>query len=214
MLDWLGKMLQLPESFLTENGGEGGGVIQVRRAGCPAPGTRVHWESSHGGWGGRRSGGVLVRPLETAKLTLGTLGLGLGPGATSPTLSRPCSQGDCHAAGATAQPRWPWAAKAPTTPHVCRSLSCPAEAAFSVGGVNPSLHSTCTTDRLWVRTSIRGHGARGTVMVGRVVCPSGVCRAKAAEQTGTRCGFISKQEGGLYRTSSLSDITSLESGGW
>ncbi|XP_045053397.1 aromatic-L-amino-acid decarboxylase isoform X1 [Desmodus rotundus] len=28
MLDWLGKMLQLPESFLTENGGEGGGVIQ------------------------------------------------------------------------------------------------------------------------------------------------------------------------------------------
>ncbi|XP_024902714.1 aromatic-L-amino-acid decarboxylase [Pteropus alecto] len=28
MMDWLGKMLQLPEAFLMEKGGEGGGVIQ------------------------------------------------------------------------------------------------------------------------------------------------------------------------------------------
>ena len=29
MLDWLGKMLQLPEDFLAGTGGQGGGVIQV-----------------------------------------------------------------------------------------------------------------------------------------------------------------------------------------
>ena len=29
MLDWLGKMLQLPEDFLSETQGQGGGVIQV-----------------------------------------------------------------------------------------------------------------------------------------------------------------------------------------
>ncbi|XP_075413644.1 aromatic-L-amino-acid decarboxylase isoform X5 [Tenrec ecaudatus] len=29
MMDWLGKMLELPEAFLAESGGEGGGVIQV-----------------------------------------------------------------------------------------------------------------------------------------------------------------------------------------
>lgn len=40
MMDWLGKMLQLPEAFLAENAGEGGGVIQVR------------W----GGWGAQISG--------------------------------------------------------------------------------------------------------------------------------------------------------------
>lgn len=28
MLDWLGKMLQLPEEFLACSGGKGGGVIQ------------------------------------------------------------------------------------------------------------------------------------------------------------------------------------------
>uniref|UniRef100_A0A2K5UM73 Aromatic-L-amino-acid decarboxylase n=2 Tax=Macaca TaxID=9539 RepID=A0A2K5UM73_MACFA len=28
MMDWLGKMLELPKAFLTENAGEGGGVIQ------------------------------------------------------------------------------------------------------------------------------------------------------------------------------------------
>uniref|UniRef100_G1Q913 Aromatic-L-amino-acid decarboxylase n=2 Tax=Myotis TaxID=9434 RepID=G1Q913_MYOLU len=28
MLDWLGKMLRLPETFLAEKGGAGGGVIQ------------------------------------------------------------------------------------------------------------------------------------------------------------------------------------------
>ncbi|KAG8240020.1 hypothetical protein J437_LFUL017755 [Ladona fulva] len=31
MLDWLGKMLQLPPSFLACSGGKGGGVIQVCR---------------------------------------------------------------------------------------------------------------------------------------------------------------------------------------
>lgn len=30
MMDWLGKMLELPKAFLTEKAGEGGGVIQVR----------------------------------------------------------------------------------------------------------------------------------------------------------------------------------------
>lgn len=30
MLDWLGKMLQLPECFLAGTHGHGGGVIQVR----------------------------------------------------------------------------------------------------------------------------------------------------------------------------------------
>lgn len=30
MLDWLGKMLDLPEEFLACSGGKGGGVIQVR----------------------------------------------------------------------------------------------------------------------------------------------------------------------------------------
>jgi hypothetical protein len=30
MLDWLGKMLDLPKEFLACNGGKGGGVIQVR----------------------------------------------------------------------------------------------------------------------------------------------------------------------------------------
>ena len=29
MLDWLGKMLQLPKDFLSETQGQGGGVIQV-----------------------------------------------------------------------------------------------------------------------------------------------------------------------------------------
>ena len=29
MLDWLGKMLDLPKEFLTSGGGKGGGVIQV-----------------------------------------------------------------------------------------------------------------------------------------------------------------------------------------
>lgn len=33
MLDWLGKMLRLPEAFLAEKGGAGGGVIQVRLGG-------------------------------------------------------------------------------------------------------------------------------------------------------------------------------------
>lgn len=31
MMDWLGKMLELPEAFLAGKAGEGGGVIQVRR---------------------------------------------------------------------------------------------------------------------------------------------------------------------------------------
>lgn len=31
MMDWLGKMLQLPHVFLAEEGSKGGGVIQVRR---------------------------------------------------------------------------------------------------------------------------------------------------------------------------------------
>ena len=30
MMDWLGKMVQLPEAFLAGEAGEGGGVIQVR----------------------------------------------------------------------------------------------------------------------------------------------------------------------------------------
>lgn len=29
MMDWLGKMLELPEAFLAGRAGEGGGVIQV-----------------------------------------------------------------------------------------------------------------------------------------------------------------------------------------
>lgn len=29
VLDWLGKMLNLPEEFLSGSGGNGGGVIQV-----------------------------------------------------------------------------------------------------------------------------------------------------------------------------------------
>jgi aromatic-L-amino-acid decarboxylase len=29
MLDWLGKMLELPKEFLAASGGKGGGVIQV-----------------------------------------------------------------------------------------------------------------------------------------------------------------------------------------
>ena len=39
MMDWLGKMLQLPEAFLAGEAGEGGGVIQVRpRAPARLPG--------------------------------------------------------------------------------------------------------------------------------------------------------------------------------
>jgi aromatic-L-amino-acid decarboxylase len=30
MLDWLGKMLELPKEFLASTGGKGGGVIQVK----------------------------------------------------------------------------------------------------------------------------------------------------------------------------------------
>lgn len=30
MLDWLGKMISLPEEFLAGKDGQGGGVIQVR----------------------------------------------------------------------------------------------------------------------------------------------------------------------------------------
>ena len=30
MLDWLGKMIDLPKEFLACSGGKGGGVIQVR----------------------------------------------------------------------------------------------------------------------------------------------------------------------------------------
>lgn len=33
MMDWLGKMLQLPAVFLAGEAGEGGGVIQVRHRG-------------------------------------------------------------------------------------------------------------------------------------------------------------------------------------
>jgi hypothetical protein len=29
MMDWLGKMLDLPKEFLASSGGKGGGVIQV-----------------------------------------------------------------------------------------------------------------------------------------------------------------------------------------
>jgi aromatic-L-amino-acid decarboxylase len=29
MMDWLGKMLELPKEFLASTGGKGGGVIQV-----------------------------------------------------------------------------------------------------------------------------------------------------------------------------------------
>jgi len=29
MMDWLGKLLDLPEQFLASSGGKGGGVIQV-----------------------------------------------------------------------------------------------------------------------------------------------------------------------------------------
>lgn len=44
MLDWLGKMLQLPQTFLAENQSTGGGVIQVRPGGarllgCGPPGA-------------------------------------------------------------------------------------------------------------------------------------------------------------------------------
>lgn len=35
MMDWLGKMLQLPAVFLAGEAGEGGGVIQVRHRGVP-----------------------------------------------------------------------------------------------------------------------------------------------------------------------------------
>lgn len=34
MLDWLGKMLQLPECFLAGTDGQGGGVIQVSHSPC------------------------------------------------------------------------------------------------------------------------------------------------------------------------------------
>lgn len=34
MMDWLGKMLKLPEAFLAGQVGEGGGVIQVRWGGA------------------------------------------------------------------------------------------------------------------------------------------------------------------------------------
>lgn len=34
MMDWLGKMLRLPEGFLFESGGPGGGVIQVKLKYC------------------------------------------------------------------------------------------------------------------------------------------------------------------------------------
>ncbi|KFO33027.1 Aromatic-L-amino-acid decarboxylase [Fukomys damarensis] len=37
MMDWLGKMLQLPDAFLAGNAGEGGGVIQLQR---------MHWEEN------------------------------------------------------------------------------------------------------------------------------------------------------------------------
>lgn len=33
MMDWLGKMLKLPEAFLAGQVGEGGGVIQVTQQG-------------------------------------------------------------------------------------------------------------------------------------------------------------------------------------
>lgn len=42
MMDWLGKMLQLPEAFLAGEAGEGGGVIQVRWRGWgPDSGMQV-----------------------------------------------------------------------------------------------------------------------------------------------------------------------------
>lgn len=39
MLDWLGKMLRLPDAFLAGNAGMGGGVIQVRTARTTGLGT-------------------------------------------------------------------------------------------------------------------------------------------------------------------------------
>jgi aromatic-L-amino-acid decarboxylase len=30
MMDWLGKMLDLPKEFLASTGGKGGGIIQVK----------------------------------------------------------------------------------------------------------------------------------------------------------------------------------------
>ena len=45
MMDWLGKMLQLPEAFLAGNAGEGGGVIQVRQGGAESPAFWDAWLS-------------------------------------------------------------------------------------------------------------------------------------------------------------------------
>ena len=36
VMDWLGKMLGLPEEFLSSGKGPGGGVIQVRRTVTPS----------------------------------------------------------------------------------------------------------------------------------------------------------------------------------
>lgn len=185
MLDWLGKMVQLPAPFLTESGGEGGGVIQVRRAG-PRWGLGPQW-------GGRCSGGVLVFLRETVQLKLTTLGLDSGSDLASPSVPRPCAQGGCHSAGAPAWPRRPWAAKALRTLCVCRASAPRRGCRFH--GMSWPLSSLHMDRPETVGQDVhQGTWGTGTVTVGRM--PRGVGRASAAEQTGARCCFTAEQEGG------------------
>lgn len=73
MMDWLGKMLQLPEAFLMEKGGKGGGVIQVRRG---------RGRGEQGAAAPRR---VLALPLEDEQSrAVGTTGSRCAPGCRLP----------------------------------------------------------------------------------------------------------------------------------
>lgn len=77
MMDWLGKMLQLPDAFLVERGGEGGGVIQVRRGG----GIRFRGGAAAAAAPGRSL--CFLWRMSRAEL-LGRLGLHSSLGAVSP----------------------------------------------------------------------------------------------------------------------------------
>ena len=69
MMDWLGKMLKLPEAFLAGQVGEGGGVIQVRQQGRgPAPrDAGLHARAAAAG-GNRRRRSLLRVLLENKRL--------------------------------------------------------------------------------------------------------------------------------------------------
>lgn len=88
MMDWLGQMLRLPEAFLAQHGGEGGGVIQVRCGRVQRPGV----------WAPRGSTASRL-PQKEPSCAVRKPGRGLDRGSGSPS-AEGTWDGRCPLAGA------------------------------------------------------------------------------------------------------------------